>query len=133
MGREIVDAHIHIFKRGCLPEKWFRIGAERWAGSKWPTPSTESIDIEGGLVDDDVEMLLPTLDAAGVSKAVCLTLDWGVHLGEPRFRFARFTSGTRSFSSGSPGASTPPPEWIRADRMRWRSRMMPSAGSASRL
>ena len=84
MAREIVDAHIHVFRRGCLPEKWFRIGAERWAGSKWPTPPIDSIDIEGGLVDDDVELLVPTMDAAGVSKVVCLTLDWGVHLGEPK-------------------------------------------------
>lgn len=84
MARQVIDGHIHIFRRGCLPEQWFTIGAERWAGSKWPSPSPDEIDIESGLIDDDVSMLIPTMDGAGVQSAMCLTLDWGISLGEPK-------------------------------------------------
>lgn len=83
MAREVIDGHIHIFRRGCLPERWFKIGAERWAASKWPMPSPDKVDIEGGLIDDNVSMLIPTMDAAGIQTAICLALDWGISLGEP--------------------------------------------------
>lgn len=81
--QSVVDAHVHIFKTGALPARWFEIGAERWAGSKWPTPSTDAIDIEGGLTDDEAALVIPDMDAAGISAAVCHTLDWAWSLGEP--------------------------------------------------
>lgn len=84
MTRKVVDGHIHIFRKGSLPEKWYEIGVSRWAASKWPPASPDEIDIEAGLIDDEnLSLLIPTLDDAGVDSAVCLTLDWGVRYGEP--------------------------------------------------
>lgn len=84
MTRKVIDGHVHIFRRGSLPRKWYEIGAKRWAASKWPPADPKDIDIEGGLIDDDdLSLLIPTMDAAGVDSVVCLSLDWGVRYGEP--------------------------------------------------
>lgn len=79
----IVDAHIHLFQTGCLPEKWYSVGKERWAASKWPHPSPDRVDIESGLVDDDASLLAETVPQTGVDSVIALGLDWGVSLGEP--------------------------------------------------
>lgn len=73
----VIDAHVHWFFRGSLPAEWYRRAAFRWAFSKAPPADPRQIDIEGGLADEDGQMLVNTLKVAGVDRAVCMSLDFG--------------------------------------------------------
>lgn len=78
----VVDAHVHLFDEGFLPESWYESVAERWAASVHPPRDASSLDVEEGLLDGDAELLTADLESAGIDKALCLALDWGISLGE---------------------------------------------------
>jgi len=87
----IIDSHVHILGRGYLPEKWYEIGAKKWAARTWPPRDASLIDIEGGILDEDAELLLTELEKAGIESAICLGLDWGVEFGEPKVSLREVT------------------------------------------
>jgi predicted TIM-barrel fold metal-dependent hydrolase len=80
----IVDAHVHLFGPGYVPERWHDCTAERWAHAVWPPRDATQIRrrIEGGLVDLDGSILMDELDRNGIAAAVCIGLDWGLGLGQ---------------------------------------------------
>jgi predicted TIM-barrel fold metal-dependent hydrolase len=56
--------------------------AAKWSSSRYPAIDKSAEDVEAGLMDPGAELLLNEMAEAGVDAAVCLTLDWGVHLGD---------------------------------------------------
>ncbi|MEV1295501.1 amidohydrolase family protein [Pseudonocardia sp. NPDC049635] len=77
----VIDSHVHFFGRGFLPQGWFEPVARKWSASRHPAIERTAEDVEEGLLDPDGELLLKEMTQAGVDAAVCLGLDWGVHLG----------------------------------------------------
>ena len=77
----VIDAHIHHFVEGCLPQLWYESVAAKWSSSRYPAIERSADDVESGLMDPGAEMLLKEMEEAEVDAAVCLALDWGVHLG----------------------------------------------------
>jgi predicted TIM-barrel fold metal-dependent hydrolase len=98
----VVDAHVHLFGRGDLPREWYRLGGERWAGKKWPTPDPGAIDIEGGLVDDDGTLLMAELERGGADACVAMGLDWGVEFDDPAIDPARVHARFAEMSARHP-------------------------------
>ncbi|WP_069814152.1 amidohydrolase family protein [Streptomyces sp. TP-A0874] len=77
----VIDSHVHFFGRGFLPQGWFQPVAQKWSASRYPPVERTASDVESGLLDPDATLLVKELSDAGVDAAVCLGLDWGVHLG----------------------------------------------------
>jgi predicted TIM-barrel fold metal-dependent hydrolase len=77
-----IDAHVHYFAEGYLPRKWYESVAAKWSSSRYPAIDRTADDVEAGLMDPGAELLLNEMQEAGVDAAVCLALDWGIHLGD---------------------------------------------------
>lgn len=82
MSSPIIDAHVHLFQEGFLPQRWYEAVAERWAASTWPHRDPDALDVEGGIVDAGGELLFEEMESAGLDGVVCMNLDWGLSLGE---------------------------------------------------
>jgi predicted TIM-barrel fold metal-dependent hydrolase len=78
----VIDAHVHLFLKGCLPQHWYDTVARRWADSAWPARDPASLKVEAGLIDEDAALLPAELDRAGIDAAVVQTLDWSIEFGD---------------------------------------------------
>jgi predicted TIM-barrel fold metal-dependent hydrolase len=79
-----IDAHVHVYNKGYWPGRWFNYVAEQWA-AKHPgrSPSDIRDRIEPGLVDPGAVNLVRQMDQVGIDRAVILTVDWELGMGEP--------------------------------------------------
>lgn len=80
----IIDAHVHSFPQGFLPEPMHEASARRWAYGVWPNRDPADIrdKIEPGFTDPDGELLIGDLDEAGVDAAAVMMLDHGIGYGK---------------------------------------------------
>ncbi|MQA81646.1 MAG: amidohydrolase family protein [Streptosporangiales bacterium] len=81
----VVDAHVHVYDEGFWPARWFDSVAHRWAHQPLERRDPEIVRprIESGMADPDGSNLIAQMDTAGIDKAVILTLDWELGIGEP--------------------------------------------------
>jgi predicted TIM-barrel fold metal-dependent hydrolase len=79
----MIDGHIHVLAEGFWPTRWFDWVSHSWAaGAPDRDPAVIRPKIEPGLLDPDGSQMIADMDAAGVDKAVIMTVDWGPDLAD---------------------------------------------------
>ena len=80
----IVDAHVHVWGPGYLPQAFHAATANRWAYGVWPhrDPAAMFPKIEPGLMDPDASLLMGDFDRAGIDAGVCIAVDFSYAMGE---------------------------------------------------